>query len=133
MAAKSSISFDNLDKALTSLGGALTPLPSNDRERDGAIQRFEYSFEILWKIAKKVLAYYGLDSGSPREIFRSMAQLGWIGTAKEWIVFLEARNATAHTYNEKTAVEVFNHACVFHTKALGLTAVLKKKVQDAAD
>ncbi len=49
------IDFSKAEKALQSLKSALTPHPANDRERDGAIQRYEYTFEIIWKIVKKVL------------------------------------------------------------------------------
>lgn len=64
------ISFEPLENALTSLKSALVPPPKNDRERDGAIQRFGYTFELAWKLAKRVLAKNGIDSASPKAVIR---------------------------------------------------------------
>lgn len=37
-------------------------------ERDAAIRRFEYTFEVFWKAARKYLiSIEGLDLGSPKQ------------------------------------------------------------------
>ncbi len=44
----------------------------NSIERDAAIQRFEFTFEAVWKAAKEVLfEREGIDSGSPKSVIRS--------------------------------------------------------------
>lgn len=117
--------FTHMEKALRSLNKALNPLPQTDLERDGVIQRFEYSFELLWKHAKRVLAQNGIESHSPRSVIRDMAQQSWIDDADAWMSFLDARNLTTHTYNEEIAEKVFLAAQKFLKKAKAVLIKLK--------
>jgi len=118
--------FSKIEKALQSLQAALTPPPANDRERDGAIQRFEYTFELTWKVAKKVLALNGLDAQSPKEIIREMARIGWLTQPELWLEFLDARNLTSHNYREEIATEVFSKVETFAAEAEKILKILKK-------
>ena len=93
--------------ALGSLDDALDPPPRNDRERDGAIQRFEYTFELAWKVGKRVLEELGIASQSPRSVIRDLAQQGLIDDAEAWLGYLTARNRTSHIYKKSVAEEVF--------------------------
>jgi len=122
------INLSAVSKALQSLQDALSPPPKNDRERDGAIQRFEYTFELIWKTAKKILSYHGVESHSPRSVIRDLGQQGWIDDVDEWLGFLEARNLTSHTYEENSAEEVFESAKRFCPKADALLQRLKKEI-----
>ncbi|PMB02681.1 nucleotidyltransferase [Fischerella thermalis CCMEE 5273] len=46
-------------------------------ERDAAIQRFEFSFEAQWKLAKHYLrTFEGIDVGSPKSVIRSCREVG---------------------------------------------------------
>ncbi len=119
--------FSVLESALSSLHAALEPLPRNDRERDGAIQRFEYTFELAWKVSAKILRDYGVSSASPRSVIRDLAQQGWIADAEMWIDFLNARNATSHIYSEAIAQQVFEAAKQFYDACCNLLGVLKSK------
>ena len=121
------IDFSKPEKALRSLKAALTPPPANDRERDGAIQRFEYTFELIWKAAKKVLEINGIQSQTPRTIFRDLAQVGWISEPELWFDFLEARNKTSHNYRDDIAEEVFKKSVAFAIEAEALLTILKAK------
>jgi nucleotidyltransferase substrate binding protein (TIGR01987 family) len=80
-------------------------------ERDAAIQRFEFTFEAVWKAAKEVLfEREGIDAGSPKGVLRSCREVG-ILTEEQTITALEMvddRNLTIHTYNEKLAVEIYS-------------------------
>jgi nucleotidyltransferase substrate binding protein (TIGR01987 family) len=80
-------------------------------ERDAAIQRFEFTFEAVWKAAKEVLfEREGIDVGSPKGVIRSCREVG-IFTQEQAITALEMvddRNLTVHTYNEKLAVEIYS-------------------------
>ena len=122
------INLSAASKALKSLQEALDPPPKNDRERDGAIQRFEYTFELIWKSEKKVLSYNGIESNSPRSVIRDLGQQGWIDDVDEWLGFLEARNLTSHTYEENSAEEVFESAKRFYPRAETLLHRLKKEI-----
>lgn len=101
------ITLDNYKKALKTLDEAMAMPPSNQLERDGAIQRFEYCLEISWKSAKKVLEFHEHQTDTPRNIFRDLAKIGWINNPEEWIEFLEARNKTSHIYHDNIAEEIF--------------------------
>jgi len=121
------INFSALGLALKSLEDALTPPPRNDRERDGAIQRFEYTFELAWKTAQKVLAQNGIVSNSPKSVIRDLAQQRWIPSAEQWLGFLKARNATTHTYRSITADTVFESAKDFAKECKNLLVALQSK------
>ena len=120
-----SLSLEIFEKSLQSLNDALHPPPQHDRERDGAIQRFEYTFEQAWKVGKKVLEDYGVLSNSPKSVIRDLAQQGWIQNPEQWLIFLKARNYTTHTYSEKAAEYVFNQAKLFAEECKKYFEVLK--------
>ncbi|HBR17186.1 MAG: nucleotidyltransferase [Deltaproteobacteria bacterium RIFCSPLOWO2_12_FULL_43_16] len=74
--------------------------------RDATIQRFEYTFEALWKFLKEYLKEQeGIISNSPKTCFRDAFSAGLL-SEEEAVKFLEMtddRNMTAHTYNENVA------------------------------
>jgi nucleotidyltransferase substrate binding protein (TIGR01987 family) len=78
----------------------------DEQDRAGAIQAFEFSFELAWKTIKRVLEKKGLQVRSPRDAFREAANNGLIQEPKVWFLFIDKRNLTAHTYQEATAEEI---------------------------
>jgi nucleotidyltransferase substrate binding protein (TIGR01987 family) len=120
------VALQKFEQALTSLGKALEPPPRNDRERDGAIQRFEYTFEATWKTAQRNLKMSGIDAASPRDVIREMGRLGWITSVEDWFDFLEKRNLTSHTYQEETAEKVWKAIPDFYKEALALLERFRK-------
>jgi nucleotidyltransferase substrate binding protein (TIGR01987 family) len=100
------IDITPLIKAQLAFNKALAEAKS-DLERDGAIQRFEFTYKLLWKMLKKILAVKGLDINNPRDVFRAAAKEGLIDDIKFWFEVLKKRNLTTHTYSEQYAVEVF--------------------------
>ena len=117
--------FSKFENALSSLEEALTKPPANDLERDGAIQRFEYCFEMAWKLGQRVLAQHGITSNSPKSVIRDLGQQGWIGDARVWIEFLNARNSATHLYKKDVAEQVFGQTTKFLPEARNLLAALK--------
>jgi len=116
-------------KALNTFKVAIIKSPS-DIERDGAIQRFEYNFELAWKTLKAVLEYLGVeDSKSPRKALQSALINGYINVDDEWIwiKMLEDRNRTAHTYNEQTAEDLYAEFPVYYKKMEEVLSKLKKE------
>ena len=118
------IDFSKIEKALESLQLALTPPPRNDRELDGAIQRFEYTFELSWKVAQKCLSANGIDAPSPKAVIREMGRQGSVDSEK-WLHYLVARNSTVHTYDTLTAEQVFAVTKDFATACRQLVEQLK--------
>ena len=125
------IDFSSLEKAVASLKQAVERPPKNDLERDGVIQRFEYTFELCWKYIRRLLLAMGRNdvSSSPRPLFRDALEEHWISDPKPWFGFLEARNEITHTYNSKQAEKVFQVAGQFPPYADSLLSAMKKRAQ----
>lgn len=102
-------STTELKKALQALQAALA-LPKTDITRDAAIQRFEFTIELAWKVSKKKT---GSASTAPKTVVREMAQAQLIADPSKWFEFIEARNLSSHTYKEDVAEAVFKHAVDF--------------------
>lgn len=113
--------LDPLRKAIESLEDILKQ-PMDEYRRDGAIQRFEYTFELCWKYLQRVLEAEGQTSGSPKQTLQMALKAGLIHDIDDWMAFLKARNLSVHTYNKRVADEVFLKAKDFPPYAL---AVLK--------
>lgn len=80
----------------------------NDFEADGLIQRFEFTFELAWKLMKSYAEYQGVDKeimGS-RDAVRWAFDCGLIIGSDVWMEMIKRRNDTSHTYDENTAAEV---------------------------
>lgn len=78
-------------------------------ERDAAIQRFEYSFEAVWKAAQLYLRKVeGLDVGSPKAVARASFDVGLLDDeeARRALAMADDRNLSVHTYNEDLAEEI---------------------------
>ena len=73
----------------------------NDLEKEGVIQRFEYTFELSWNTLKDRLEHDGviMDSVTPRNVIRTAAATGWIADGQTWINMLEDRISTSHRYD----------------------------------
>ena len=76
-------------------------------ERDGVIQRFEYTLELSWKLLRKILKFKGIEVNSPRDTFRESAAIGLIQDPEVWFDFLQKRNLTSHTYNQEISDEIY--------------------------
>ena len=76
---------------------------------DGALHRFEFTFELAWKSLKDYLEYMGLTekTGSPREIIQQAFKQGIIEEGESWINMMLARNTLSHLYDEKASRDVF--------------------------
>ncbi|MBE0618054.1 MAG: nucleotidyltransferase substrate binding protein [Proteobacteria bacterium] len=101
-----------LEQALETLDEALRE-PFSVIVRDATIQRFEYTFELAWKLLRKVSKIEGLETASPRQAIRAAFDVKLIEDADAWFEMLEARNRTSHTYDAATAEEVYESAARF--------------------
>ncbi|MEK9178970.1 MAG: HI0074 family nucleotidyltransferase substrate-binding subunit, partial [Patescibacteria group bacterium] len=110
---KSHAQYEDLHKALERLKEAAT-LPSEVTvNQDATIQRFEFTFELSWKLMKSIVELDGLVAESPRSAFRQAAVLGLIDNPVTWFEFLDGRNLTVHTYKEEIALKVYKSAKEF--------------------
>ncbi len=69
---------------------------------DGVIQRFEFNYELVWRVIKYYLEYQELEVKSPRSTFKEAFTIGLIENGDEWIDMLNDRNLTSYVYDEET-------------------------------
>jgi nucleotidyltransferase substrate binding protein (TIGR01987 family) len=106
--------YSNFKKAFSRLDEAMSMSSLTELERDGLVQRFEFTLEIGWKVLKDFLEDQGFDfTPSPKETFRQAQAAGYIDFAQALIDGLEMRNILSHDYSgekfetsEKTLREI---------------------------
>ena len=99
--------FQNYKKALATVKRAVELAASrelSDLEKQGMIQCFEFTFELAWNLMKDYLEEQGItgiigSKGAVRHAFNK----GIIEDGQVWMDMIEARNISAHTYDEETA------------------------------
>ena len=122
------IRLEDLEAAVKSLQRALEQ-PKDEFVRDSAIQRFEFCFELSWKVAQKILQQFGVTATSPRSAILEMHQQGWIPSSESWLKFLDDRNLTVHTYREDLAQEIFDRIPLFLVEEKKLLEKFKSLVK----
>ena len=81
---------------------------ADDMYLDATIQRFEFCFELAWKLMKAVLGYEGIEANSPRSCIREGWKQGLISNAEAWLEMMEKRKLSSHTYDENVAREIYH-------------------------
>ncbi len=102
--------IDTFERALSRLKEGVGKGFRSDLERDGVIQRFEYTFELAWKTLKAYMEDTG--GSSPlfaRDCFREAFRRGLIQEEEKWLELITLRNLTSHTYWEASAEEAMSH------------------------
>jgi len=104
----------------------------DDMLRDSVIQRFEYTYELCWKMLKRRLEMDVpspelIDAMSFREMIREGAERGMIGDPLAWFEYRQKRNLTTHTYDEAVANDVYLAAVAFASDAQALLAALLQR------
>jgi nucleotidyltransferase substrate binding protein (TIGR01987 family) len=102
--------FSNYQKALAQLERFIEPPALNEREQQGLIKAFEYSFELAWNTLRDLLRSQGNATllGS-RDTLREAFRLGLIEQGETWMLMIQDRNLTSHTYNRATADAIADH------------------------
>ncbi len=103
---KQEIQKEQLITACARLEDALAQ-EKNSYLMDSAIQRFEFTFELLWKTLKTYLADQGIKVYSPKETIKEVFRIGLVDEDNDWFAMLESRNLTSHVYNEKMAENIY--------------------------
>jgi nucleotidyltransferase substrate binding protein (TIGR01987 family) len=78
-------------------------------EKEGMIQRFEYTFELAWKTLKDYLESRGVQVQFPRDIIKEAFSAGIIHDGDIWMDMLDNRNLMSHTYQEEIFREVIDN------------------------
>ncbi len=99
--------FQSFKNALARLEEAVLVEDENDLQRDATIQRFEFTFELLWKLFKRIAKEENLDCFSPKKSFQFAFRSGLITDEKLFSDIMDARNKTSHVYSEETAKQIY--------------------------
>ena len=92
--------FVNYEKAFLRLKEAAEIEKLNELERNGLIQRFEFTLDLSWKVLKDFLEEKGfVFKPSPKDTIRMAQQGGYITYAQELIDGLDIRNTLSHDYS----------------------------------
>lgn len=96
--------FSNFQLALSQLETFFEPPELNEREQQGLIKAFEYTFELAWNSLRDLLRSRGNENllGS-RDTLREAFRLGLIANGEAWMLMIQDRNLTSYTYNRTTA------------------------------
>lgn len=71
-------------------------------ELQGAVQAFEITQELSWKVMKDFLESQGkTDLFGSKTVVREALNVGLIANGEEWLRTIESRNKTSHIYDEK--------------------------------
>ncbi len=117
----------DLEKALKRLEEVLK-LEKNPINRDSAILRFEFSFELTWKTIQRFAREEGIECYSPRECIKKGFILGLIKEDPAWFEMIKDRNLIVHTYEEKTADEIYQKLPNYLNLMKNLLVRLKEKI-----
>ena len=95
--------FESFGRALRLLREALVDGPSslNQLEKEGVIQRFEYTLELAWKTIKDYLEQGGvvLAAATPRQVVKEAFAARVLADGQTWIDMIDHRNLLSHTYD----------------------------------
>ena len=95
--------FENFEKALLLLREALADIGIlSALEKEGTVQRFEFTVELAWKTLKDYLEHSGivLEPVTPKNVVKQAFAARIITDGQLWIDMLDCRNRVSHTYDE---------------------------------
>ncbi len=101
--------FLNFEKAFLLLKSVQNNFEKmTDLEKEGVIQRFEFTHELAWNVMKDYLTYEGIQNivGS-RSATREAFRIGILKNGELWMQMIESRNETVHTYSNQILNEQF--------------------------
>jgi nucleotidyltransferase substrate binding protein (TIGR01987 family) len=94
--------FASYEKAFRRLEEALMQPSLNELERNGLIQRFEFTLDLAWKVLKDFLEWQGFSfKPSPKDTIRQAQAAACIQSGQALIDGLDIRNELSHDYDEE--------------------------------
>lgn len=123
--------FEHYSKALKLLNNAVAMdfEKMDDLQKEGFVQRFEFTHELSWKLMKDYLNYQGnFEINGSRDAIREAFKVGLIQDGEVWMEMIKSRNLSSHTYEEATLRQILENVSqkyilefnLFFTKMTGL-------------
>jgi nucleotidyltransferase substrate binding protein (TIGR01987 family) len=94
--------FANFDRALALLAEASADITGLSMlEKEGVIQRFEYTLELAWMTIKDYLEAGGLviSPVTPRQVIKDAFAAKVLSDGQVWIDMIDSRNLLSYTYD----------------------------------
>lgn len=122
--------FRDYKKAMNRMQEALKKENFSELEKDGVVQRFEFTFELAWKTLKDYLEDQGFaDISSPKKAIQKSFESGLIADGNVWIEMQEDRNKMSHMYSQSDSEKIFENIKDKYAKALNdLIIALEKEI-----
>ncbi|MFN4146054.1 MAG: nucleotidyltransferase substrate binding protein [Runella sp.] len=102
--------FDNFEKAVLLIREieALDISKTSRLEKEGIIQRFEFTLELAWKTLKDKMEADGLilDKISPKTVLKEAYKNKYIDNIELWLEMINDCNLLSHTYDFDFFMEV---------------------------
>src|ERR1700730_638572 len=102
--------FSNFKKAMQKLNEVVTTRTIDqlsELEREGLIQRFEYTYELAWKTLQDLLRMKGyVDIAGPNPVIAQAFQDGYLENGEVWKKMKLSRELSSHTNDETTAEDI---------------------------
>ncbi len=98
--------INNFNKALNRLEEGVKEA-KDSLDKDGAIQRFEFTIELLWKALRSILLYQGIECYSPRNCIKEAFKANLISDDEIILDMIEDRNISSHVYDEDKSEIIF--------------------------
>ncbi|MDA3849773.1 MAG: nucleotidyltransferase substrate binding protein [Spirochaetaceae bacterium] len=110
--------FENFSRAYTLLKEASETSGLSRLEKEGLIQRFEYTFELAWKTVKDYLEAKGVVEKFPRDVLKTAVSTEILKDGQSWMNMLDSRNQLSHCYDEKSFEKVVQSISREYTPAI---------------
>lgn len=91
---------------------------TKELEKDGVIQRFEFTFELFWKCLKTVLEDKGIACKSPKDCLKEAFRMGIITDESNALNMLDDRNKMSHIYSKEESEKIFQRIKNIHVPHL---------------
>ncbi len=124
--------FRNFERAYNLLREPFASKNLSTLEKEGVIQRFEYTLELAWKLLKDYLEHQGLTLPeiTPRRVIRAAFESGLIAEGDAWQRAIDDRNKMAHTYDLPAMEQVIDN---IRRDYLALLGALYERLAPEAD
>lgn len=84
--------------------------PLSEIERDGMIQRFEFTHELAWKVMMSFCKFQSPEESlfGSKDSTRWAYERGLIENGEVWMQMIASRNYTSHNYDDNESAEAAN-------------------------
>ena len=122
--------FGQFKESFSRLKEALSLKEESGIKRDAVIKRFEFTYELLWKVYKRIARLEKLDYFNPKACFQFAFKSGLIEDEELYLEIIDARNKTTHVYSEEEAKKIYNF---IKEKVINAFTAAEKKLGEAKE